>query len=79
MKIPKRTAKAIKTLETMLEYLHYYMGDCKEFRNFIANEIKDLEEYLQELSLDNKVKNIKLAQKIKNKWKETNPNESNKK
>jgi len=68
MKEPKRVQKAINTLDTMLEWLHYYMGDCKEFKKFVKKDITELEELLKELALDQKLQNIRLAKKLKALW-----------
>lgn len=68
MKESKRVHRAINTLETMLEWLHYYMGDCQQFKNLVEKDIKDLEELLVDLSVDQKVNNVRLAKKLKAIW-----------
>ena len=68
MKEPKRVQKAINTLDQMLEWLHYYMGDCKEFKEFVRKDILALEDLLKELSVDQKLQNIRLAKKLKAIW-----------
>ena len=68
MKESKRVQKAINTLDQMLEWLHYYMGDCTTFRQFVRKDIADLEDLLRELALDQKVQNIRLAKKLKAIW-----------
>lgn len=77
MKEPKRVQKALDTLDTLLEWLHYYMGDCTEFRKFVRQEVTDLENLLRELSLDQKVHNIRLAKKLKAIWKLAEEEEKN--
>lgn len=69
MKESKRVQKAIATLETMIEYLHYYMGDSKEFKKLVKVELVHVEELLLELAVDQKVQNIRLAKKLKALWK----------
>lgn len=68
MKESKRVQKAIQTLETMLEWLHYYMGDCQQFKDLVEKDIHDLENLLIELSVDQKVQNSRLAKKLKALW-----------
>ena len=69
MKLPKRAKECQETIETMVEWLHYYMGDRKEFKQFVKNNITQLEEYLHEISLDHKTHNIRFASKLKGIWK----------
>lgn len=68
MKESKRVQKAINTLETMLEWLHYYMGDCQQFKDLVDKDIHDLEDLLIELSVDQKIQNSRLAKKLKALW-----------
>jgi hypothetical protein len=68
MKLPKRAKESINTIDTMVEWLHYYMGDDPRFRKFVRNDIGQLEEYLQEISLDHKTHNIRFASKLKGIW-----------
>ncbi len=68
MKESKRVQKAIHTLETMLEWLHYYMGDCQQFKDLVKRDIRDLEDLLLDLAVDQKVNNIRLAKKLKAIW-----------
>ena len=68
MKLPKRAKDCQETIDTMVEWLHYYMGDRKEFKQFVKNNITQLEEYLYEISLDHKTHNIRFASRLKTKW-----------
>jgi hypothetical protein len=68
MKESKRVHRAIDTLETMLEWLHYYMGDCQQFKDLVEEDIRDLEDLLLELSVDQKIQNSRLAKKLKALW-----------
>ena len=68
MKEPLRVRKAIDTLDKIIDYLHYYMGDCAEFKYLVKEELNDVEELLRELALDQKVQNIRLAKKLKALW-----------
>lgn len=77
MKESKRVQQAINTLETMLEYLHYYMGDCPEFRRLIKYEVKNVEELLRELAVDQKIQGIKIAKKIMARMKEDDDSQDN--
>jgi hypothetical protein len=53
----------------MVDWLGFYMGDSPEFRKFVKNDIKYLEEYLAEISEEHKLHNIKFASKLKALWK----------
>jgi len=44
------------------------MGDCKEFKEFVRKDILALEDLLKELSVDQKLQNIRLAKKLKAIW-----------
>ena len=68
MKEPLRVRKAIDTLDKIIDYLHYYMGDCPEFKHLVKEELNDVEDLLRELALDQKVQNIRLAKKLKALW-----------
>lgn len=68
MKESKRVSKALAALEKMTEYLHYYMGDSPEFKQFVREELNNIEELMKELAVDQKIQNIKLAQILKKKW-----------
>lgn len=70
MKPPKKTKKAIETIEQMIEWLSFYMGNRREFREFVRNDVKDLEEYLTEVSTSAKLNNIRLAKRLKALWKQ---------
>lgn len=68
-KEPNRLKKHLDTINKITSYLEYYMGgDTKEFRELIREEICPLEECLVELSLDQKLHDIRLAKKLKKKW-----------
>lgn len=69
MRIPPRATKCIEIIDQMVDWLAFYMGDNKEFRKFVRNDIKYLEEYLAEISEEHKLHNIKLATKLKALWK----------
>lgn len=68
MKEPKRVQKAIATLDKMIDYLHYYMGDTIEFKKMVRVELQEVEDLLRELAVDQKVQNIRLAKKLKALW-----------
>lgn len=70
MKPPKRTQKAIETIEQMIEWLDYFMGNTREFREFVRKDVKELEEYLTEVSTSAKLNNIRLAKRLKALWKQ---------
>ncbi len=68
MRIPPRAVKSQEIIDQMVDWLGYYMGDRPEFRQFVKNDIKYLEEYLAEISEEHKLHNIKLAARINAKW-----------
>ncbi len=68
MKESKRVQKALNTLEKMIEYLHFYMGDSPEFKNLVKVELNNVEDLLKELSVDQKIQNVRLAKKLKAIW-----------
>lgn len=70
MRIPPRAKKSQEVIDQMVNWLGYYMGNRPEFKEFIKNDIKYLEEYLAEVSEDHKLHNIKLATKLKALWKQ---------
>lgn len=77
MKESKRVQQAIATLDKMVEYLHYYMGDCNEFKQMVRIELQDVEDLLRELAVDQKVQNIRLAKKLKALWESRENSEGN--
>lgn len=70
MRIPPRAKKSQEIIDQMVDWLGYYMGSRPEFKEFIKNDIKYLEEYLVEVSEEHKLHNIKLATKLKSLWKQ---------
>lgn len=68
MKEPKRVQKAIATLDKIIDYLHYYMGDSPEFKKMVRVDLQEIEDLLRELSVDQKLQNIRLAKKLKALW-----------
>lgn len=69
MRIPPRAKKSQEIIDQMVDWLEFYMGTRPEFKEFVRNDIKYLEEYLAEISEDHKLHNIKLATKLKALWK----------
>jgi hypothetical protein len=69
MRIPPRAKKSQEIIDQMVNWLNYYMGTRPEFKDFIRNDIKYLEEYLSEISEEHKVHNIRFATKLKSLWK----------
>lgn len=69
MRIPPRAVRSQEIIDQMVDWLDYYMGESQQFKDFIRNDIKYLEEYLVEVSEEHKLHNIKLAAKLKAEWK----------
>jgi hypothetical protein len=44
------------------------MGDCPEFRQIIKVGLHNIEDLLKELAVDQKLQNIKLAQRLRKEW-----------
>lgn len=65
MKTPPRARKCLDVIDMLETNLEYFMEAGDEFRKLKNNEIKYLRDYVQELSLEKKVQDIKLAVKIK--------------
>ena len=69
VKPPKRARKAIAKLHKLVEYLEYYMGNNKTFREYIVGELaSDIEDVLHELSIEKNIDHIKLATKLRTIW-----------
>ncbi len=69
MKAPKRAIKSREIIDNLVSLLGYYMSGTTEFKRIVKEDIQFLESYLQEISEDHKIHNIKLAAKIKARWK----------
>ena len=69
MKEPKRAVKARKYLEEVNEWLAFAFGDLPSEYNEKLIFIRDV---LHDLSLDDKVKNRKLATRLKKEWEKEN-------
>jgi septal ring factor EnvC (AmiA/AmiB activator) len=68
MKESKKVQKAIQTLETMVDYLHFYMGGTNEFNELVHKDITPLLALLKDLSMDQRKQNARLAKKLKAYW-----------
>lgn len=69
MKESKRVQKALKSLETIVDHLQYFMGSNPEFRRLVRDDISPMEELIRELAIDQKEQNTRLAKKLKGLWK----------
>ena len=69
MKICKRAAKSRDVIDNLVNLLGYYMGGTLQFRKIVREDVQFLEDYLNEISEDHRVHNIKLATKLKALWK----------
>ena len=68
MRTPPRAKRCQEVIDQMVDWLNFYMGRTQEFRAFVKNDIKYLEEYLTEISEEYKLHDIKLAAKLKKQW-----------
>ena len=65
MKIPPRAKKCLDYLNSLEDYLGYYMSGSDIMVKLRTREFRYLREYIEELSQDKKLTEIKLAAKIK--------------
>jgi len=70
MKIPKRALKAQEVVDNLVTLLEYYMGGTDEFRRIVREDVQYLEDYLNEISEEHKLHNIRFATKLKALWKQ---------
>jgi len=69
MKIPKRALKAQEVVDNLVTLLGYYMAGTPEFRRIVKEDVQYLEDYLNEISEEHKLHNIRFATKLKALWK----------
>jgi polyhydroxyalkanoate synthesis regulator phasin len=69
MKLPPRAKRCQEVIDQMVDWLNFYMGETREFKDFVRKDIKYLEEYLSEISEEHKIHNIRFASKLKGLWK----------
>lgn len=68
MKTPKKAVRCQEIIDKMVMLLDYYMGGTPDFRRLMKEDVQFLEDYLNEISEDHKLHNIKLAVKLKAMW-----------
>jgi hypothetical protein len=68
-KPPKRARKAIKHLHEIVDLLDYYMGESDYFKKHVVSLAEEIEDALHELSIDKNIDHIRLAVKLKQRWK----------
>lgn len=68
MRVPPRAKKCQEIVDKMVNWLQFYMSGTKEFRDFVNNDIEYLESYLNEISEEHKLHNIRFATKLKALW-----------
>jgi hypothetical protein len=69
MKIPKRALKAQEVVDNLVTLLGYYMAGTPEFKRIVREDVQYLEDYLNEISEEHKLHNIRFATKLKSLWK----------
>ena len=67
MKEPNRAQKHVSVIHKLADILDYEYGHRREYRE-LAKELSELEEYVIELSVDQKIHNVRLAKKLKHLW-----------
>ena len=70
MKNSKRIQRIINKLDDLKEALDYYTGG----NNVYSQDIKELRELFNELSIEKKEDHVRLAKKLKAYWKSQNYN-----
>lgn len=65
MRVPPRAKKCLEFIDKVEAILEFYMSDSEELKEMKLKEIKDLRDYVKEMSQSKKLREIKLAQKIK--------------
>jgi hypothetical protein len=73
MKEPKKASKILKSLEHLTEQLQYLYGaNTSEFRSLVREHIIPIDDYIRDLSVDQKVHDARLAKKLKYLWDKEN-------
>lgn len=65
MRTPPRAKKCQEIIDTLESYLEYYMDNSDAFKSLKRTDIQHLRDYINEISVEKKVTEIKLAAKIK--------------
>lgn len=65
MKVPPRAKKCIDYINNLEVYLEYYLAGTDALVKLKTREFKYLKDYVEEISQDKKLTEIKLAAKIK--------------
>jgi len=69
MKSPKKAIKCQEIIDNLVTLLQYYMSGTDELKRVVRVDVQYLENYLQEISEDHRVHNIRFATKLKAIWK----------
>jgi len=64
MKNSKRVQRIVHSLDELVDILNFYTNNSKQFDNKI-NEIRD---FIEEMGLETKERDTRLAKKLKNHW-----------
>lgn len=67
MKEPSRLQKYINIIHTHATILEYEYIHRREYRQMVR-DLSELEDYLRELAVDQKIHNIRLSKKLKHLW-----------
>lgn len=65
-KKPKRAAKMVEKLHNLIDYLRFYMysdEQAREFRENVLEPAQEIEDYIREISLDQRIDHIRLIKK----------------
>lgn len=65
MRVSPRARRCLETIDKIESILEFYMPEGPELKELKTKEIKDLREYIAEMSRSRKISEIKIAQKIK--------------
>ena len=78
MKTPKRALRCQEIVDNIVNLLDYYMHGTDEFRRIVREDIQYLEDYINEISEEHKIHNIRFASKLKSLWKQEMKEKDNK-
>ena len=67
MKASKKAHQIIKKLDEFEELFNYFMMNTSQFKEIQSN-IQDIRNYIEDISLESKEHNARLAKKLKSVW-----------
>lgn len=65
MRLTPRAKRCLETIDKIESILEFYMPEGNDLRDLKTKEISDLRDFVKEMSQSKKLRDIKVAQKIK--------------